>query len=83
MILNKRKDIVTQNRYERDELIRIAIQKDGVTTIDKEHSHGGRGIYIHPSSIAKGIEKNILKSQIKRYKGNYNSIIERLKEEEA
>ncbi len=82
MILNKRKDIVTQERYERNELIRIAIQKDGVTTIDKEYNQGGRGIYIHPSSMGKAIEKNILKSQLKRYKGDYSSIVELLKKEE-
>lgn len=81
MKLNKRKDIVTQKRFERDELIRISILKDGTTSIDKECNKGGRGIYIHPSSIEKAIEKNILKSQVKRFKGDYEFIVEKLKEE--
>ncbi len=80
MIINKRKDIVTQERYERDELIRISITKEGVTKIDKEYNLGGRGIYIHPSSIDKAIEKGILKSQIKRFKGDYDSVLEQIRE---
>ncbi len=81
MNINKRKDIVTHQRYERDELIRISMQKDGTTNIDKDYNLGGRGIYIHPSSIDKAIEKKILKSQIKRFKGNYELIIEQLEKE--
>ncbi len=81
MILNKRKDIVTNKRYERNELIRISISKDGVTEIDKDYSKGGRGIYIHPENINKAIENNILKNNIKRFKGDYNKIVELLKEE--
>lgn len=80
MIINKRKDIVTQERYERDELIRISITKEGVTKIDKEYNLGGRGIYIHPSSIDRAIEKGILKSQIKRFKGDYDSVLEQIRE---
>ncbi len=81
MILNKRKDVVTNKRYERNELIRIAISKDGVTTIDKDYSIGGRGIYIHPDSIQKGIDNNIIRNNIKRFKGDYETIIKLLIEE--
>ncbi len=80
MNLNKRKDIATNVRYERDELIRISITKDGTTQIDKEYNLGGRGIYIHPNSIDKAIEKGMLKSNIKRFKGDYDFIIKQLKE---
>lgn len=82
MNLNKRKDVVTNKRYERDELIRISILKDGTTTIDTEYKLGGRGIYIHKDSIPKGIEKGIIRNNIKRFKGDYETILKQLEEVE-
>lgn len=81
MILNKRKDVVTNKRYERDEMIRISIQKDGTTTIDKDYNAGGRGIYIHKDNIKQAIEKKTLIGNIKRFNGNYEDIVEALKQE--
>ncbi len=81
MILNNRKDIVTNKTFNRNELIRISILKDGTTSIDKEYNLGGRGIYIHPSSIEVAIDKGILKKNINRFKGNYESILIQIKEE--
>ncbi len=80
MILNKRRDIVTNNRFDRNELIRISILKDGTTTIDKNYSNGGRGIYIHPTSIKSGIERGNIKSQVKRFKGDYEFVLQQLLE---
>ncbi len=80
MNLNKRKDIVTNQRYERDELIRISVLKNGETNIDKEYSLGGRGIYILPSNIDEAIKRGILKSQIKRFKGDYETILKQIEE---
>lgn len=81
MNINTRRDIVTNKRFERDELIRIAVLKNGETLIDKDYSKGGRGIYVHPTSIEQGINKNIIKSNINRFKGNWELILEKLKEE--
>ncbi len=81
MILNKRKDIVTNKRFEREELIRISIDKDGATQIDHNYDKGGRGIYIHPDNINRAIESNVLKNNINRFKGNYGDIVLELKEE--
>lgn len=78
--MNQRTDSVTRKTYDRDELIRVAIQKNGDTTIDKEYNHGGRGIYIHPSNIQKALDKGILKNKVKRFGGNINNIDEQLKE---
>ncbi len=81
MILNKRKDVVTNKRYERDEMIRISILKDGTTTIDKDWTAGGRGIYIHKDNIKQAIEKNSLRGNVNRFKGNYEVVLELLKQE--
>ncbi len=78
--MNPRTDAVTRKTYNRDELIRVAIQKDGTTTIDKEYSQGGRGIYLHPTSIDKALDRGILKNQIKRFGGNIKDIEQQLKE---
>lgn len=79
--MNQRTDIVTKQLFNRDELIRIAIQKDGTTTIDSNYKDGGRGIYIHPTSIEKALKHKILENHLKRFKGNINQIIDTLKEE--
>lgn len=79
--MNQRKDIVTKQLFNRDELIRVAIQKDGTTTIDSHYKDGGRGIYIHPSSIEKALKHNILDNHLKRFKGDINQIIDSLMEE--
>lgn len=76
-----RKDIVTKKIINRNELIRISISSDGVTSIDKDFKKGGRGIYISRTSIEEGISKNILKKNIKRFGGDINSIIIELKKE--
>ncbi len=61
--------------------MRIAILKNGTTKLDKNYSFGGRGIYIHNSSIKIGFEKDILKNQIKKFDGDYNSISDELVKE--
>lgn len=76
-----RKDILTKNIYNRTELIRISIQKNGDTFLDKEYTLGGRGIYIHPSSLEKGIKNNSLKSNISRFGGDIKLIEEELRKE--
>lgn len=78
MLNNKRTDIVTNQKYERDELIRIAIKKNGETTIDYEFNQGGRGIYIKYESIKMGLNKNIIKNKLKRFNGNMVSIKQEL-----
>ncbi len=80
MNLNKRKDILTNQRYERSELIRISILKNGETNIDKEYTMGGRGIYILPPNIDEAINRGVIKSQIKRFKGDYETILKQLEE---
>ena len=77
----KRRDIVTNEIFDKDELIRISISKDGVTRIDKDKNLGGRGLYIHPMYIKKGIDKNIIYNSIRRFKGNMDSILVELNEE--
>lgn len=72
--MNTRKDIVTNKVFDRNELIRIAIQKNGETLIDKNFSMGGRGIYILPTNIEIALEKKILERQVKRFKGNFSNI---------
>lgn len=79
--VNNRKDIVTRKSYKREELIRISILKDGVTSLDKNYNKGGRGIYVHPTSIKAGLENNIILKNIKRFKGDINMILENLKKE--
>lgn len=81
MIVN-RKDIITGKIICRDKLIRISIDKNGKTTIDKEYNNGGRGLYILPSSIEKGLRKNIISNHIKRFGGDINQILDKLKEVE-
>ena len=81
MIVN-RKDIITRKIICRDKLIRISIDKNGKTTIDKEYNKGGRGLYILPSSIEKGLRKNIISNHIKRFGGDINQILDKLKEVE-
>ena len=76
-----RTDLVTNKIFDRSDLIRISIDKKGVTKIDYNHKLGGRGIYIHPSSIEKGLQKNIIKKKINRFSGNLEDIIEDLKKE--
>lgn len=76
-----RTDLVTNTIFDRDDLIRISISKNGVTKIDYNHKLGGRGIYIHPSSIEKGLQKNIIRKKINRFNGNLDDIIEELKKE--
>lgn len=80
--MNQRTDIVTKKLFSRDELIRISIQKDGTTSIDKEYKDGGRGIYIHPDSIEKALKHKILENHINRFKGNIEQIKEQLMEEQ-
>lgn len=76
-----RKDIVTKKILNRDSLIRISICSDGTTSIDKNFNKGGRGIYVSKNSIETGLEKNIIKKNIKRFGGNIDSIINELKKE--
>ena len=76
-----RKDIVTHKLYDRNELIRISITKDGVTKIDHNKNLGGRGIYIHPTSIEKAIKTKILIKNINKFQGNWENIIEDIKKE--
>lgn len=78
MIINDRKDVVTNKRYKRSELIRVAILKDGSTLIDKDYSLGGRGIYIHKTSIELINTNNYLKGNINRFKGDYDKVVELL-----
>ncbi|BDU67695.1 MAG: hypothetical protein TYPL_3480 [Candidatus Tyloplasma litorale] len=81
-MINTRKDIVTKKKYNRDELIRISISKNGETQIDDRYNLGGRGIYVHPKSIDDGVKKNIILNNIKRFKGkNYEKLIEEIKKE--
>ncbi len=79
--ITNRRDVVTRKSYDRDLLIRIAIQKNGTTEIDREYNLKGRGIYILPSSIQIGLEKNILLRNIKRFNGNIEQIIDEIKGE--
>lgn len=79
--MNQRRDILTSKQYDREELVRIAIQKNGDTTIDKNFNKGGRGIYIHPTSIKKALEKGVLDKNIKRFNGNIKQIIDLLNAE--
>lgn len=79
--LNQRKDILDNKTYDRDKLIRIAVQKDGATAIDREYKLGGRGIYILPSNISKAIDKKVIERQVKRFNGNFKDIEDTLKEE--
>gem|GEM_PF-2190264 len=65
-----RKDIVTRKIFDRNELIRISIAKNGVTKIDYNKNLGGRGIYIHPDSVKKGLESKILIKNINKFHGN-------------
>lgn len=76
-----RKDIVTHEIIDRNKLIRISIQKNGVTRIDKEYTFGGRGIYFKPSSVKEGIENKIIYRNIKRFKGSFNEIKDELLKE--
>ncbi len=78
MRVNDRKDIVTNKRFKREELIRISILKDGTTSIDENYTIGGRGIYIHPTSIEQGIDRDIIKRQIKRFKGEPKVVLQQL-----
>ncbi len=72
--MNQRRDILTNKSYDREELIRISILKNGETSIDKEFTLGGRGIYIHPSSLKKTLDKKILERHIKRFNGDFSQI---------
>ena len=76
-----RRDIVTNNIFDRDELIRISIKKDGVTNIDYNNKLGGRGIYIHPTSIEKGLKRKILAKRINKFGGSLENILEELEKE--
>ncbi len=78
MKVNDRKDIVTNKRFKREELIRVSILKDGTTSIDENYSMGGRGIYIHPTSIDNGINRGVIKKQIKRFKGDPEAVLQQL-----
>ena len=76
-----RRDIVTNNIFDRNELIRISIKKDGVTNIDYNNELGGRGIYIHPTSIEKGLNRKILSKRINKFGGSLENILEELEKE--
>lgn len=72
--MNQRRDVLTNKSYNREELIRISILKNGNTMLDKKFTLGGRGIYIHPSSLKKALDKRILERQIKRFNGDFSQI---------
>ncbi len=76
-----RKDVVTNKKVDRNEMIRISISKDGVTSIDRNFNNGGRGIYVLKSSIKIGIEKKILQKNIKRFGGDISNILNELLKE--
>ncbi|NQX83337.1 MAG: DUF448 domain-containing protein [Mycoplasmataceae bacterium] len=80
-LINNRKDIITSKTYSRNLLIRISVFKNGVTRIDKEYNLGGRGIYVLPTSIKKGLENNFIKKNIKKFKGNIDDIKKELLKE--
>jgi predicted RNA-binding protein YlxR (DUF448 family) len=74
---NIRRDLVTYKEYNREELIRIVVTKDGTTKIDPTLE--GRGIYVHKNSIDKGINKGSIEKAIKRFGGSSKEILEQLK----
>ena len=74
-----RTDIVTKKIFDRNELIRISINKNGVTRIDDDYNLGGRGIYVHPKSIEKALKSKILLKKINKFGGNWENIIDLLK----
>ncbi len=75
-----RKDIVTGKIYDRNNLIRICIDKSGTTSIDRNLNIKGRGIYIHPNSILVGMKKRILEKKIKKFGGSFEQIKDNLME---
>lgn len=78
--MTERKDIVTNERFDRSELIRISVQKDGSTTIDHSLNGKGRGIYVHPTNLKVALDRNVIKGQVKRFKGDFTKIELELKE---
>ncbi len=76
----KRKDVVSGNIFNRDELIRICIDKNGATFIDKEFNIKGRGIYVHPDNLEIAFKKRILERQVRRFGGSLEKIKEQLLE---
>lgn len=71
---NIRKDLGTNKRFPKTDLIRVVITKNHQTFISQTKS--GRGIYIHPDSLEKVLRKNILKREINRRHGDLKIIDE-------
>ena len=75
-----RRDALTGEKHVKSDLLRINISSDGQTTIDKEQTMEGRGIYVHAKSKDKlHSNPNRLISLLKKYDGDIN-ILEKLKE---
>ncbi len=73
-----RTDILTREKYPKEELLRIDINKNGDTTIDYNFIKNGRGIYFHRNSLEKLLKKNILKNILKKYNGSFELIKDEL-----
>ncbi len=52
-IVNLRKDIFTNKRYLKNEMIKLVKKLDNTLELDIEQTKEGRGIYIHPDSLER------------------------------
>lgn len=78
---NIRKDIFSNKRYEKKELIKLIKNKDGIIELDFQQQKQGRGMYIHPETLSKIYNtKNLENYFIKRKYILDKDIIEKLKE---
>jgi predicted RNA-binding protein YlxR (DUF448 family) len=80
-IIPLRTCIVTRNKREKKDLLRIVKTKDGLIQIDVDQNIDGRGVYITKSSsvIKKAIDKKILLRVLKIKELDKNIIDELLK----
>ncbi|BDV03444.1 MAG: hypothetical protein HPPSJP_1650 [Candidatus Hepatoplasma scabrum] len=71
-----RTDILTNKKYQQNQLIRIAILKDKTTILNNDVL--GRGLYFHPKNLINKKRWEILKFKIKKNGGDFSQISDKL-----
>ncbi|AHK22289.1 DUF448 domain-containing protein [Candidatus Hepatoplasma crinochetorum] len=71
-----RTDILTGKKYQKKELIRIAILKNKETILDNNSS--GRGLYFNPKNLNDNKRWNILKFKVEKMGGDFLQISDKL-----
>lgn len=71
-----RTDILTNKKYKKEQLIRIAILKDKTTILNNDFL--GRGLYFHPKNLINKKRWMLLKFKIEKSGGNFSQISDQL-----